>query len=194
MRLATGGLVVLLGAIVAATIATSAPGQRAGLCGSTLRDLQTLSDPGRTLIFFRPQPTTIAAINRRPTPSPTPTVRTRGFARHVWRVAAQITQYRLDADGAIHLVLYDANDYMIAEMPSPDCLSATTRDRETIAETRRTFETRCGMATSSWRSLGAVVSISGVGLWDYPRGQKGHARNYAELSPVTGIRFVAGCA
>jgi hypothetical protein len=193
MRLATGGLVVLLGAIVAATTATSAPGTRAGVCGS-LRDLETLSDRGSSLIFFRPQPTTIAAINRRQIPLPTPTVRTRGFARHVWRVAAQITQYRLDPDGAIHLILYDANNYMIAEMPSTACLSAASRSRQTIAETRRTFETRCGVAAPNWRSLGAVVSISGVGMWDYPRGQRGHARNYAELSPVTGIRFVAGCA
>src|SRR5437763_9779986 len=117
MRLATGGLVVVLGAIVAAITATPAPGTRAGVCGSPLGDLKTLSDRGSSLIFFRPQATTIAAINRRPMPSPTPAVRTRGFARHVWRVAAQITQYRLGADGSIQLILFDANDYMNAEMP-----------------------------------------------------------------------------
>ena len=127
-------------------------------------------------------------------PSPTPAVRTRGFARHVWRVAAQITQYRLGADGSIQLILFDANDYMNAEMPSPQCLSPPARDRDAIVAVRRTFEARCGAATPNWRSLGAVVSISGVGFWDFPHGQKGHARNYAELSPVTAIRFVAGCA
>jgi hypothetical protein len=193
MRLATGGLVVILTAVVAATTAASAPGSRTGICGSPLRDLKTLSDPARTLVFFRPQATTIAAINRRQMPSATPTVRTPGFARHVWRVAAQITQYKLDADGAIHLILFDANDYMIAEMPSPVCLAENTRNRRSIVDARRAFESRCGAATPNWRSLGAVVSISGVGLWDYPRGQRGHARNYAELSPVTAIRFVAGC-
>jgi hypothetical protein len=45
-----------------------------------------------------------------------------------------------------------------------------------------------------WRKLGAVVHIDGVGMWNIPRGQRGHARNYAELRPVTRIRFVAGCA
>jgi hypothetical protein len=194
MRLTAGGLVVLLSVIVAATAAPSAPGQKAGLCGSSLRDLRTLSDPGRNLIFFRPQATTIAAINRRPMPVPTPTTRTRGFARRLWRVAAQITQYKLEPDGSIHLVLFDANDYMVAEMPSPLCLPATARDREAVADVRRAFEARCGEATPSWRNLGAVVSITGVGLWDYPHGQRGHARNYAALSPVTAIRFVAGCA
>jgi hypothetical protein len=185
---------VLLSAVVAATTATTATARKAGPCGSALGDLKTLSDPGRNLVFFRPQATTIAAVNRRAMPAPTPTVRTRGFERHVWRVAAQITQYRLDDDGAIQLILFDARDYMIAEMPSPLCLAKGTRDRQQIVETRRTFETRCGPATPNWRSLGAVVSITGVGLWDYPRGQKWHARNYAELSPVTSIRFVAGCA
>ena len=194
MRLTTGGLVVLLIAVAAATTAPSAPGQKVVACSSQLRDLKTLSDPGRSLIFFRPRSTTIAAINRRPIPSATPTVRSRGFERHVWRVAAQITQYKLEPDGAIHLILFDANAYMVAEMPSPLCLTTTTRERQTLIDVRRTFETRCGVATPTWRNLGAVVSISGVGLWDYPRAQKGHARNYAELNPVTGIRFVAGCA
>lgn len=194
MRLTTGGLVVVLSVIVAASTAVSATAREAGACGSPLRDLKTLSDPGRGLVFFRPQPTTIAAINRRPMPSPTPTIRTRGFERHVWRVAAQITQYRLDDDGAIQLILFDARDYMIAEMPPSLCLAKGTRNRQEVVEARHTFETRCGPATPNWRSLGAVVSISGVGLWDYPRGQRGHARNYAELSPVTSIRFVAGCA
>jgi hypothetical protein len=32
---------------------------------------------------------------------------------------------------------------------------------------------------------GAVAVISGVGFWDFPHGQHGHARNYAELHPVT---------
>jgi hypothetical protein len=194
MRLTTGGLVVVLGATLAATTATSAPAQKPDACGSQLRDLKTLSDPGRTLVFVRPRSTTIAAINRRPMPSPTPGVRTRGFERHVWSVAAQITQYRLEPDGAIHLILFDARAYMIAEMPSPLCLPSTARNRQTLLDVRKMFESRCGVATPTWRNLGAVVSISGVGLWDYPHGQRGHARNYAELSPVTGIRFVAGCA
>jgi hypothetical protein len=51
-----------------------------------------------------------------------------------------------------------------------------------------------GLPTSSWQSLGAVVLISGVGFWDFPHGQTGAARNYAELHPVTGIRFISGCA
>jgi hypothetical protein len=36
--------------------------------------------------------------------------------------------------------------------------------------------------------------MSGVGFWDFPHGQCGHARNYAELHPVTWLRLIAGCS
>jgi hypothetical protein len=35
--------------------------------------------------------------------------------------------------------------------------------------------------------------VSGVGFWDRPNRDLGHAKNYAELHPVTSIRFLAGC-
>ena len=159
-----------------------------------LSDLKTLSDPRRNLIYFRPRPTTIIAINKREMPHPTPTVRARGYERRVWRVVAQITDYRLDADGNIRLILFDENAYMIAGMPAPRCLPPSTRDRERILDARTLFETRCGPANAEWKKLGAVVHIDGVGFWNFRHGQRGHARNYAELHPVTRLRFVAGCA
>jgi hypothetical protein len=58
---------------------------------------------------------------------------------------------------------------------------------------RRLFESRCGPAIDSWQPLGAVVRISGVGFWDFPHGQTGAARSYAELHPVTALRLLAGC-
>jgi hypothetical protein len=76
----------------------------------------------------------------------------------------------------------------------PRCLGRTVGGRSAIVRTRRVFASRCGVATESWRPLGAVVYISGVGFWDFPHGQRGHARNYAELHQVTRIRIIAGCA
>jgi hypothetical protein len=58
---------------------------------------------------------------------------------------------------------------------------------------RSRFMSRCGYPSSSWHSLGAVALISGVGFWDVPHGQTAAARNYAELHPLTGLRFLAGC-
>jgi hypothetical protein len=38
-----------------------------------------------------------------------------------------------------------------------------------------------------------VAYVSGVGFWDVPNRQPGHAKNYAELHPVTRISFLVGC-
>ena len=126
-------------------------------------------------------------------PHPTPTTRESVFERRVCRVRAQIVEYKLEDDQDIHLVLFDRGAYMIAEMPAANCL-ARARDRRAIIRVRRLFESRCGAATASWQPLGAVVYISGVGFWDFAHGQHRHARNYAELLPVTGLRLIAGCS
>jgi hypothetical protein len=115
------------------------------------------------------------------------------FERQVWRVKAQIVEYKLEDDSGIHLVLFDRGRYMIAEMPAAACLSRRTRDRRALINARRLFAARCGAPTATWQPLGAVALLSGVGFWDFPHGQEGAARNYAELHPVTGIRFLAGC-
>ena len=83
---------------------------------------------------------------------------------------------------------------MIAELPLAACLPSTTRDRRAIVAARAGFVRRCGFPTSDWQPLGAVVRISGVGFWDFAHGQTGAPRNYAELHPVTGLRFISGCA
>jgi hypothetical protein len=162
-------------------------------CGRESWVLKTLSDPQRKLVNLHPRNTTVRAINRRRMPSPTPARRTTRFQRHVWRVLAQVVEYKLEQDDDIHIVLFEHGAYMIAEMPSAACLPPTARDRRAITSARRLFESRCGLAIEMWRPLGAVAYISGVGFWDFPHGQSGHARNYAELHPVTSIRIVAGC-
>jgi hypothetical protein len=81
-------------------------------------------------------------------------------------------------------------------MPGPGCLSDRTRARRAIEGARAFFEGICGPARPSWRPLGAVVLLDGVGYWDRRArdGRLGHARNNAELHPVTNVRLVAGCA
>jgi hypothetical protein len=189
---ALGVLIVALGAL-ASTLSRPARSAADASCSYELADLKTFSDPRRYLVYVRPRPTTIIAINARPMPRPTPTRRSRGFERHVWRLYGQITDYRLGDDGAIHLILFDNGNYMRAALPAPRCVPLRARRRAAIVNARRLFETRCGPASPDWRKLGAVVALEGVGLWNRPRGQRGHARNYAELHPVTGIQFIAGC-
>jgi hypothetical protein len=165
---------------------------RRAVCGSELWSLKTLSDPLRRRVNLHPRATTIAAINARPMPARAPRRRD-AFERQVWRVSAQIVEYRLEDDQDIHLVLYGGGSYLIAEMPAAACLPPRTRARRAIVRVRRMFRTRCGPATDSWRPLGAVAYVSGIGFWDFPHGQSGAARNYAELHPLTGMRVLTGC-
>ncbi len=189
----------LLVIAVAATVATTAehaetPQAAASeRCGVELWPLKTLSDRQRRVVRLRAVNTSIAGIVKLRRPRPVPTTRSTPYQRRVWRVTAQITVYKLEEDSEIHLVLFWRGNYMVAEMPSPTCLPRTTRARRTIISARRRFESACGAATDSWRSLGAVVRISGVGFWDRLHGQRGIPRNSAELHRVTGIQFVSGC-
>jgi hypothetical protein len=101
-------------------------------------------------------------------------------------VRVQIVEYRLSHDGGVDLVLYDGkHSYLTAAMPQPRCLSARTRARAAIAGARAFFEGLCGPARRSWRELGAVAFVDGVGYW---------GARHAELRPVTRVRLVAGCA
>jgi len=158
-----------------------------------LLDLKTLSDPQRQLVDLRPRVTTIRAINNLRRPHPTPMRRDNAFERHVWRVRAVIVRDRVQESGDIQLILVAGHSYLIAELPAPACLSRATRARAAIVRARRRFEQGCGSAGRSWTSQGALAYVSGVGLWNLPNRQPGHAKNYAELHPVTSVRFLVGC-
>lgn len=106
---------------------------------------------------------------------------------------AQITEFKLEGDSDIHLILFDAGSYLIAEMPAARCISKKARDRKAMIAVRKKFETQCGKPTTEWQPLGAVVYISGVGFLDRLRSQNPHAGNFAELHPVTGLEIVSGC-
>jgi hypothetical protein len=161
-------------------------------CGGQLWRMKTLSDPQRTSVELAAKTTTIGAIAQRPYPRPLPRLRRTAFQRQAWEVVAQITQYRLE-DGGVRLELFDGGSYLNAVIPTPDCLTRTTRGRQDIAAAFKLFAGECSRAMREWQSLGAIVYIRGVGFWSQRRGLRGAARNGAELHPVTGPRVVAGC-
>jgi hypothetical protein len=195
MRIAIVAVATALAAAV--SVVTPSHGHAAptrAACGVELWSLKTLSDPQRYAVNLHPRTTSVVAINRRGMPLPTPSTRSTPYERRVWRVKAQIVEFKLEDDSDIHLILFWQGRYMIAEMPFAGCLPRTTRDRRAIVAARVGFVRRCGFPSSDWQSLGAVAYVSGVGFWDIAHGQTGAARNYAELHPVTGLRLIAGCA
>jgi hypothetical protein len=198
MRIATSiGALVAVSALMAAA-AGAQPGASASTSAtqcdkSALGGLKTLTDPQRELVTLRPRGTTVRAINDRSRPRRTPTRRNTAFERHVWRVKAVILRDRLKADGDIQMILVAGHSYLHAEFPAPACLSRTTRARRAIVAARRRFEQGCGISGKAWKDQGAVAYVGGVGFWDRPNEDPGHAKNYAELHPVTSIKFLAGC-
>jgi hypothetical protein len=190
-------LLILVGVAVLSGIATTAVSAHRSEndtgCNVRLRGLKMLSDPQRKLVNLHPKDTTVAAINQLSQPHPTPKTRSTGFSRRVWRVSAQITEFKVEGDGDIHQVLFGDGGYLIAEMPAPACIPKKARDRRAMVAVREKFETRCGKPTKHWRPLGAVVIVSGVGFFDFPHTQMPHAQNFAELHPVTAFKIVSGC-
>jgi hypothetical protein len=195
----TAFIALTLAASVAAAAVHAARGHLAAssapsalLCGGPLWRMKTLSDIDRRSVRLAPRSTTIAAIQQRGTPRPTPARRRTPFQRQTWRVPAQITRYWIDGT-ALRLQLWDHGSYMNAVIPSPACLSSRSRARAAIVHAWNFFMGNCGRATHFAQPLGAVASISGVGFWSQHRTRHGESPNGAELQPVTGLSPVAGC-
>ena len=191
----TGTVAVALLATVAVTAAPARVEKASEKgCNVRLKGLKTLSDPQRNLVNLHPKNTTLAAINALAQPHPTPKTRSTQFERQVWRIVVQITKFKAEGDSDIHLVLFDAGAYGIAEMPAAQCIPKNGRARKAIIAARKKFTTRCGQPTNQWQDLGVVVEISGVGFFDIPHTQKPHALNFAGLHPITGLKlFPHGC-
>jgi hypothetical protein len=154
--------------------------------------LKTLSDPQRTKVALTPKTTTIGVIAGKPFPRPIPTRRRTPFQRQNWEVVAQVTAFKLEGPG-LRLALYDNGTYMNAVIPTPTCLTKTSRARAAITAAWNMFGNGCTRPTREWQSLGAIMYVRGVGFWGERRPERGAAANGAQLYPVTGFRFVVGC-
>jgi hypothetical protein len=193
-RFAVFALIFLAaGAAAAAAAGRHSASPSASRCGGAFWRLKTLSDAQRRTVELTPQQTTIGAIRERRGPGHPPRRRSTEFQRHVWEVPAQVTAYRREPTGAIRLVLYDDNAYLNAVIPAPDCLPASTRDRDAIAAAWHLFQAKCAKPAPNWQSLGAIFFVRGIGFWSDERPIRGAAPNGAELHPVTGLRIVVGC-
>src|SRR3954469_12719971 len=185
-------ILLAAGAATAAAARNHSSAPNAARCGGLTWRRKTFSDIRRRRVNATPQQTTISWLRQRSGPARPLQTRSTPFQLQAWEVPAQVTSYKLDATRSVRLVLYDHGAYINAVIPSPTCLSAKTRHRADIAAAWDVFVDKCGRATSTWQSLGAIFFVRGVGFWG-ARGTRGGAPNGAELHPVTGLRIVAGC-
>jgi hypothetical protein len=146
-------------------------------CGVERWTVKTLQDRPHLLTL---KTTTIAWLASRPKPSPLPGGRA-PFEYHQYRVVAQVTKVIREADGDLHLVLYQGADHMIAEAPSAACNSGATAYRRTQMQTAKAAVKVC-----------AKAEVIGVAFFDFFHHQTGVAANEIELHPIIKFSCLSG--
>lgn len=77
---------------------------------------------------------------------------------------------------------------MLAEIPDPACVKSSSPFSSLIHDARTGFDARF-TATTSFKTANIPVRLTGVGFFDYRRGQVGVAPNAIELHPVLDVVF-----
>jgi hypothetical protein len=160
-------------------------------CGVERWAVKTLTDAGARAINLVPRSTTIAALRRLRPPAVLGARRIGRVEKTVYRVRARLVAFKLEEDSDIHLVIADprSGGTMIAEFPASFCVgsAAPPADKAKMKAARAAI-LRCGPAPrNSFAPLTGLVTITGVGFWDFEHGQRGVAPNAIELHPVLTI-------
>jgi hypothetical protein len=164
---------------------------RGATCGVERWPVKTLSDPGARQVDFAVRPATVRYLGSLRANAGGQDSRGPLEAR-VFRVQARLVGVKREADSDYHLILSQGGATMIAEIPLAACTSGAQR-RFAMSTARAELERAVGGPVGeSWVRSGLRVRVVGVLFFDLPHGQTGHARNYAELHPVTGFRVLAG--
>lgn len=137
--------------------------------------------------------TTIAALRGLTAPATLPAAnRVQPTESTVFVVNATLTSYKSEGDSDYHLVLTDGQgNTMIAEIPSPACVGASSPFAAAIANSRAKFDAKFTV-TGSFQTANVPVQIKGVGFFDFLHGQTGVAPNGIELHTVLDIAFNPG--
>jgi len=156
-------------------------------CGIERWPVKTLADPGARQVYFAVRPATVRYLGSlRANPGGQDS---RGpLESRVFGVQARLVSVKRESDSDYHLILSEAGATMIAEMPLTACTSGA-QHRYAMSTARAELERAVGGPVGeSWIHPNLRVRVAGVLFFDFPHGQSGHARNYAELHPVIGFR------
>ncbi len=165
-----------------------------GSCGVERWSIKTGTDADAGLINLQSTTqTTIASLASLPAPTNLPpNNRIQPTETTVFQLSATLTEYKLEPDSDYHLVLSDGSgNSMISEIPSPACVSSSSRLLPDIQNARSEFDARY-TTTSSFQTADVPVTVTGVGFFDFLHGQTGVAPNGIELHAVLDIQFGTG--
>ena len=186
------GVVTVIGAPASGQAGQAADaGEPVGACGLERWAVKTGTDPDAGQIDLNTStPTTVANLRIITPPSDLPALnRIKPTETSIFVVSAELTEFKLESDSDIHLVLTDSGGYtMIAEIPAPHCVSRSSPFAGGVGNARAQFDARYE-PTAEFKQAGVPVKIRGVGFFDFQHGQAGVAPNAIELHPVLDITF-----
>ena len=119
------------------------------------------------------------------------------------RLASETTVYSIDCfiigfanedDKDIHIIVEDVNtdETMVIEIVKPECLDVQNTSRyEALKRLYEWFTNNVGIPRHSFTFLKEhkLVTITGIGFWDFLHGQKGMANSGREIHPVLSMQF-----
>ncbi len=182
------------GGVVGGAITCPGPGNpvpTSGSCGSERWNIKTGTDSQASQLGLVPSANTIAALVALPAAgggtnreSPTETT--------LWELKnVTLTQLKLETDRDYHLVLSDGTKTLIAEVPYSACATGSAWACF-MSRTRSEIDAKYTV-TASPQYPAAVVTVRGIGFFDFLHGQNGVAPNAIELHPILQICFGKDC-
>jgi hypothetical protein len=162
-----------------------------GQCGVERWQVKTGTDSDAGSVNLNVStPNTIASLTALATPSSIPpTSRIQPTETTLWLLNATLTEFKLEGDSDIHLVLVDeTGNSMIAEIPDPSCVGPGSSFVSGISNARSQFTSQFTPG-SSFQRVNVPVQITGIGMFDFLHGQTGVAPNGIELHPVLNVVF-----
>ena len=162
-----------------------------GACGSERWNIKTGTDSQASSVSLVPKLSTIAALDALPAAGGG-TVRDVPTEHTVWELTnVTLTEIKLETDNDYHLVVSDGTHTLIAEVPSPHC-SPSSVWACFMSRVRSEVDAKY-VLTSSPLYPAAIITIRGLGFFDFLHGQNGVAPNAIEIHPILQICFGKNC-
>ena len=167
-----------------------------GGCGVARWSLKVGTDSQAPSIdIASPTDTSIGFLQAIALRSGSASARVKGPETTAWALRdVTLAGYKVEADSDFHLVLMSGSRTMIAEIPSPSCISGSSPWKAAITAARAEFIAKVGTPSSSLTHSSLTASFAGIGFLDDIHGQTGVAPNGIELHPVVSMCLGAGCA
>jgi hypothetical protein len=185
------GFCLLLALIVGCSKSGNAPSSTSEPeCGIERWHVKILTDGDTSSINWTPVTTTLAKQNSYPELTVSEDTTRMALEDSVVSVACTIVAFKKEDDKDIHLIIVDnAKDSMIAEIPSIDCAEvAASSYASEFSAASQWVTNNLGTPSTDFKNVNKAVTITGVLFQDFNHGQDGHARNYREIHPVTKIQ------